>query len=144
MQDKNYTKLIATRACIYYTATTFALIFISWLISNNASLIMRPLSLILILPFSAFFAAANMLFRFSSMGTGTRLLCHFLLTFSGIIFFLYLPNMPENQKASGAFLFFLFLFILYAIVMGIIVYLKARAARLKRDSNTYTGVYKNK
>ena len=144
MQDMNYTKLIATRACIYYTATTLSLIFISWLISNSASLIMRPLSLIMILPFSAFFAAANMIFKYSSQGMGAKLFYHFLLTFSGIIFFLYLPNMPENQKPAGAFLFFLFLLVVYAIIMGIIIYLKARAARLKRDSNAYTGVYKNK
>ena len=144
MQDKNYTKLIATRACIYYTVTTLALVFLSWLISGDASLTLHPLALVLTLPFSAFFASANIIFRFSSYGMGLKLLFHFLLTFSGVIFFLYLPNMPENQKASGALLFFIFLFVVYVIVMGIIIFLKRRSANIKRDSNTYTGVYKNK
>ena len=59
MQKKDYLKKIWLSACVYYTATTFLLIFLFWLISDDITRAMHPVALMLILPFSICFAAAN-------------------------------------------------------------------------------------
>ena len=144
MSTNGYLKKICGRACVYYTVTTFVLILFSWLISGNVGNFMHPISLMLVYPFSAFFAAANLIFREGSMGTAGKVFSHYALLFSGIFFFLYLPNKTSSQKASGALLLFLLLTVIYAMIMGIILYFKGRNQKLTRDQSTYTSVYKNK
>ena len=144
MSTKDYVKKIGGRACVYYTLTTFLLILFSWLISGGVGQFMHPISLLLVFPFAVFFAAANYIFKESGMGTAGKVLCHYLLTFSGILFFLYLPNKTSAQRASGALLLFLLLSLIYAVIMALILYFKGRSQKLTRDHSTYTSVYKRK
>lgn len=137
-------KKICLWACVYYTATTFLLIFLFWLISNDITRAMHPVALMLVLPFSLFFATANYICKETKLGTAAKVFLHYALTLGGIWLFLFLPNKSEGQSASGAFLLFLLLTVIYALIMGVVLYMRARIGRIARDSAAYTGVYKNK
>ena len=144
MKNNNYFKSICLHACVYYTITTFLLIFLFWLVSNDITRAMHPVSLMLILPFSLGFAAANALFQYEKMTTWTRVLSHYAITMASIWCFLFLPNKAEDQPASGALILYLILTLIYAIVMGIVLYYKGRIKRITREKSKYTSVYKNK
>lgn len=146
MSAKDISKKIAIHACIYYTATTFLLIFLFWLISNDIGRAMHPVALICVLPFSVCFAAANVYFRHANEKTGMalRVAVHYALTMAGFWLFLFLPNKSSEQTGAGAFMLFMIVTLLYAIVMGFILYFKARIRRVKRDEAKYTSVYKKK
>ena len=144
MQKKDYLKKIWLSACVYYTATTFLLIFLFWLISNDITRAMHPVALMLILPFSIFFATANTLFKYTSLAEWIKVLLHYTLTMTGIWCFLFLPNKADGQTAGGAFILYMVLTLIYAIIMGIVLYMRGRIKRITREETKYTSVYKKK
>lgn len=139
---KNYLGAIFKSACIYYTVTTFLLIFLFWLVSNDITRAMHPVALMLILPFSLLFATANTIFRESSLDLWIKVICHYTITMLGLMLCLYLPNKAPDARATGALALFLVLSLIYAIVMGAVLYLRARLFKVERDEKPYTGVYK--
>lgn len=141
--EKNF-KRICLHACVYYTVTTFLLIFLFWLISDDITRAMHPVSLMLILPFSLGFAAANTLFQYAKWATWIRVLLHYALTMASIWCFLFLPNKAEGQSASGALILYLILTLIYAIVMGVVLYYRGRIKNITREKSKYISVYKNK
>ena len=144
MQKKDYLKKISLAACVYYTAAVFAILFIYWLINADLSRGLHPVSLILILPFSFCFAAANTLFAHAFRSTATKVMVHYMLTIGGIWLFLFLPNMREGQSASGAFILFLVFTVVYVLIMAAVLSFRSRMKRITRDESEYVSVYGNK
>ena len=141
MQAKEAAKKVAVRTCVYFTVTTFVILIVNWIMAGLQNG-MRPLALILILPFSLCFAIANVLLRYGKLQRALAVVLHYILTVGGVFLCLYLPMRQPGSTASGAFLFFALLTLLYALVMGVIGIVKGRAGRLKSDSKDYKSVYK--
>ncbi len=141
MQKISYLKKIGCHACIYYTVTTFLLIFLFWLISDDITRAMHPVALMLILPFSLCFAAANVLFQYSRLAPWLKVVLHYAITMLGIWLFLFLPNKAEGQSGSGAFILYLVLSFIYALIMGVTLYMRGRIKRITREESKYTSVY---
>ena len=90
MNKKDIWGRILRSACVYYTITTFLLIFLFWLISNDITRAMHPVALMLILPFSIVFSAANKLFATKTIARWKRVLSHYAITMAGVFLFLFL------------------------------------------------------
>ena len=144
MQKKDYLKKIWLSACVYYTATTFLLIFLFWLISDDITRAMHPVALMLILPFSVCFAAANTLFKYAGFAEWIKVLLHYAITMASIWCFLFLPNKANGQTAGGAFILYMVLTVIYAIIMGVVLYMRGKIKRITREETKYTSVYKKK
>lgn len=142
MQKKDIFKQILQKACIYYTVTTFLLIFLFWLISNDITRAMHPVALMLIFPFSIFFATANKIFTSKRLARWQRVLSHYALTMIGLFLFLFLPNKAKGQQAGSAFLLLFILTLIYAAIMGTVLFYEARAAKLSSEKTEYKSVYK--
>ncbi|MBE6604495.1 MAG: hypothetical protein E7639_02165 [Ruminococcaceae bacterium] len=142
-EKKSIVAHILRLSCIYYTITTFLLIFLFWLISNDITRAMHPVALMLILPFCICFAAANTLWSSAVLSGFPALLVHYALTIGSIWLFLFLPNKNPDAQASGALILFLALTLIYAVVMGFVVFMRRRIKHLTRESSEYTSVYKN-
>ena len=142
MQKKDYLKKIWLNACVYYTVTTFLLIFLFWLISDDITRAMHPVALMLILPFSLCFAAANTVFKHAKFAKWGKVLLHYAITMAGIWLFLFLPNKSDGQTASGALILYIVLSLIYAVIMGVVLYLQGRINRVTREEAKYTSVYK--
>ena len=130
---------IALMSCVYYTASVFLILLLSAIVSRDLSHGVKPVSLILILPFAVLFAAANYLYRHAAFGKFWRLLLHFILTVGGAFCFLYLPNRGDGGR-GGVLL--LVLTVLYAVIMGTVLLIGARVRRVTRDESDYQSVYK--
>ena len=141
MQANEAIKKIAVRTCVYFTVTSLLILAVNWVLTGLPEG-MRPLALILILPFSLCFAAANVLLRYSKLQKALVIVLHYILTVGGIFLCLYLPIRQPGSTASGAFLFFALLTLIYAVVMAVVGVFKNRANRLKRDRKDYKSVYK--
>ena len=141
-ESKNYLGIIFKNACIYYTVTTFLLIFLFWLISDDITRAMHPVALMLILPFSLLFASANTLFCAAKMDTWLKVICHYSITMLALMLCLYLPNKASDARPMGALALLLALSVIYAVIMGIVLTLRARLFRVERDEKAYTSVYK--
>ena len=144
MEKKSCLKKILLDTCVYYTAVTFFVLFLFFLINADLSRGVHPVSLILFLPFSFCFAAANYFFRFAKSGTALKVLVHYTLTLGGIWLFLFLPNKSADQPASGAFILFVTLSVLYAVVMASILVIRGRYKRVSCDESEYESVYNKK
>lgn len=138
----NRIKKIALDSCVYYTVSTFLVLFLYFVLNTDLAEGVQPLALIAILPFSILFAIANTIFRHTSLDRWARLLIHYTLTVGGSFLFLYLPNKDPQQTASQSALLFLVFTILYALVMGAVLIVSSRIARVKRDEANYHSVYK--
>lgn len=142
-KNQNFKKIFLN-ACVYYTATTFLLIFLFWLISDDITRAMHPVALMLILPFSLGFSAANNLLQYEKMGLWSRVILHYAITMASIWCFLFLPNKAKGQSAAGALILYLILTLLYAVIMGVFLYFKGRIKRITREESKYISVYKKK
>jgi len=142
MQRKELLKRIMLSACVYYTVTTFLLIFLFWLFAGDITRAMHPVALMLILPFCVCFATANRIFKSQKLARWQRVLTHYAITMASIFLFLFLPNKAKGQPVGGAFLLLLILTLIYALIMGTILFFSARVARISREESTYTSVYK--
>ena len=144
MRPADYLKKIAVHSCIYYTASTFCILFLYWAVNADLSRGMHPGALFFILPFSVCFACANIIWKSEKLKTAARLFLHCLLTLGGIWLFLYLPNKEGSANGSQSLILFVVFLLLYFIVMGTILIVKSRIKRIKRDTSNYTGVYNKK
>ena len=142
MNAKDYLKKIALNSCVYYTAATFFVLFLYFALNLDLSGGMQALALIAILPFSICFASANTIYRYATMPKWLCVMIHYVLTVGGAFLFLYLPNKDPQQSAKQALILFLVFSILYAIIMGAILLVSGRVARVKRDEEKYHSVYK--
>ena len=129
-------------ACVYYTVTTFILIFLFWLVSNDITRAMHPIALMLVLPFAICFATANTLWKRATFKGFLAVLVHYALTIGGIWLFLFLPNKNTDSQASGALILFLVMTLIYALIMGGVVYMRRRIGHMTRETSEYTSVYK--
>lgn len=144
MKKNHILKKIFLNACVYYTITTFLLIFLFWLISNDITRAMHPVALMLVLPFSLGLSAANKLFQYEKMGLWARVMLHYSITMASIWCFLFLPNKAPGQSAAGALILYLILTLLYAVIIGVFLYFKGRIKRITREESKYISVYKKK
>jgi len=144
MKPIDYVKKIALHTCVYYTAVTFFLLFLYWLLNLNLNRGMNPIALICILPFSLCFAAGNICMTCSPLKTYLKLILHYLLTVGGAFLCLYLPNRAEGQTAAQGFVLFVALSVFYIVVMGVIGFVRARIRRVDREEKAYLDVYKKK
>ena len=142
MSTKDYAKKIALGTCVYYTAATFLILFLYFVINVDLSAGVNPVALITILPFAFMFSVANVVYRHTELKFVARLLLHYALTVGGAFTCLYLPNKSPEQKTAGAILLFLIFTILYFAIMSIIWITNARIKRVKRDEAKYHSVYK--
>ncbi len=138
----DYIVHISVRSCIYFTATTFLILFLYLLLNADLSAGVNPVALVAILPFSVLFACANTLYKYAKMDTWVRVLCHYALTVGGAFVCLYLPNKAADQTAAGSFVLFLAFTLIYLFIMGPVVYVGARVRRVNRDQSKYHSVYK--
>ena len=141
MQAKEWIQKILVRTCVYFTVTTFVILIVNWIMAGLTNG-MRPLALVMILPFSLCFATGNVLLRYGKLQRALAVVLHYILTVGGIFLCLYLPIRPQGATAAGAFLFFALLTLLYAVIMGAVGIVKGRAGRLKSDAKEYKSVYK--
>ena len=141
MEIRHYLKKIALSTCVYYTAVTFFVLFLFFLINADLSRGVHPVSLILFLPFSLCFATANTYFRHAKQGIFLKVLVHYVLTLGGTWLFLFLPNKADDQPASSAFILFVALSVLYAVIMTVILVIRSRFKRVTREESEYVSVY---
>lgn len=142
MSTKEYLKKICSHTGIYFTISTLLLILFHIIVNNDLTRGVHPGSQALLLPFSFLFATANILFRHSTVKAWARVVLHYTLTVVGTFCCLYLPNRADNTTASKGFVFFFAITIIYAIVMGIILGVRSRINRVKRDEAHYKSIYK--
>ena len=142
MNTKDYVKKIALGTCVYYTAATFLVLFLYFALNLDLSGGMQALALIAILPFAFCFSAANTLYRHATLPRWLRVIVHYALTVGGAFLFLYLPNKDPQQTAKQALILFLVFSILYAMIMGVVLLVGGRVARVKCDEEKYHNVYK--
>ena len=142
MNTKQILKKIALGSCVYYTAVTFFVLFLYFVLNFDLADGMQALALIAILPFSIFFASANTLYRHATLAKWLRVLLHYVLTVGGAFVFLYLPNKDPQQTGKQALILFLVFTVLYALIMGTILVISGRIHRVKRDEGKYHNVYK--
>jgi hypothetical protein len=142
MNAKDYAKKIALGTCIYYTAATFLILFLYFVLNVDTTLGVQPVILIAILPFAFFFAVANTIYRHTELEIGWRILIHYTLSVGGAFLFLYLPNKDPAQSSAAALLLFLIFTLIYFLIMGTIWTIRARIKRVKRDEAKYYKVYK--
>ena len=142
MNTKDYAKRIALGTCIYYTAATFLILFLYFVLNVDTTMGVQPVILLAILPFAFFFSVANTIYRHTEINFGWKVLIHYLLVVGGTFLFLYLPNKDPQQRASFALILFLLFTVVYFLVMGTIWTIKARIKRVKRDESKYHSVYK--
>lgn len=142
MNAKDTAKHIFLYSCVFYTAATFLVLFLYFLLNKNLSAGMNVGALVMIYPFSLAFSAANFIYRHTKMSGGLRFTFHFLLTVSGLFFFLYLPNRNPEVRASSSFIMLLVFAILYLLIMGSILLVKHRIKSVTKSEEHYHGVYK--
>ena len=142
MNAKDYAKKIALGTCIYYTAATFLILFLYFVLNVDTTLGVQPVILIAILPFAFFFAVANTIYRHTELEIGWRILIHYTLSVGGAFLFLYLPNKDPAQSSAAALLLFLIFTLIYFLIMGTIWTIRARIKRVERDEAKYYKVYK--
>ncbi len=142
MNAKEVVKRIALGSCVYYTAVTFLVLFLYFVLNLDLADGMQALALIAILPFSVLFASANTIYRHTALAKWLRVIIHYVLTVGGAFVFLYLPNKDPQQTGKQALLLYLVFTVLYAIVMGTVLIISGRIHRVKRDEGNYHNVYK--
>lgn len=142
MSTKDYLKKICFHTCLYFTAATLVLLLISIIVNNDLTRGIHPGNQALLLPFALLFAVANVLFGHGTFKIWIRVVLHYALTFIGIFCCLYLPSREDNTSPSQGFIFFLAITIIYAIVMGVLLGIRARIKRVTRDAAHYKSVYK--
>ena len=142
MSTKDYAKKIALGTCVYYTAATFLILFLYFVINVDLSAGVNPVALITILPFAFMFSVANVIYRHTELRFVARMLLHYALTVGGAFTCLYLPNKSPEQQTAGAILLFLIFTVIYFAIMSVIWILNARIKRVKRDEAKYHSVYK--
>ena len=142
MSTKEYLKKICSHTGLYFTAATLLLILFNVIVNNDLSRGIHPGSQALLLPFSLIFATANMMFRYGTFKIWERTVLHYVMTVFSVFCFLYLPNLSDGKTASQGFAFFCIVSVIYIIIMGVILGLRARINRVKRDEAHYKSVYK--
>ena len=142
MNTKEFFKRIALGSCVYYTAVTFLVLFIYFILNFDLADGMQALALIAILPFAVCFASANTIYRHTSLAKWLRVMIHYMLTVGGAFLFLYLPNKDPQQSGKQGLILYLVFTLLYAIVMGIVLAVSGRIHRVTRDEGKYHNVYK--
>ncbi len=144
MAVKDYLKKIGIHTCIYYTVATFFLLFLYFVLNRDLSVGLQVLPQICILPFALLFAIANVVFKYASFSVTWRVVLHYALTLGGSMLCLYLPNKDPQAGGNQALVLFIALSVLYAVIMGVILGLRARIKRVTRDATRYTGLYRDK
>ena len=144
MESKAMLKHIAIFTCVYYTATTFFILLLYFILNNDLTNGVHPLALVCFLPFSLAFSCANTIYTKTALSLFPRLSLHYLLTVGGAMLFLYLPNKVADQKATAGLLLWLVLTVVYALIMGVILGVKSRIKRVEREAAPYQDVYKKK
>ena len=142
MNSKDYAKKIALATCVYYTAATFFILFLYFVLNVDTTLGVQPVILLSILPFAFFFSVANTVYRHTLIRFGWKALIHYVLTVGGAFLFLYLPNKDPQQRGSVMLILFLLFTVVYFLIMGTIWTIKARIKCVKRDEAKYHSVYK--
>lgn len=143
MSAKDYLKRICIHACIYFTATTFLLLFLYFALSLDLTSGIHPLAQVCILPFSFLLAVANIFFKYATdWGMGWRVSIHYALTLGGAFLCLYLPNKVDTATSSQGLILFVVMTVLYAVIMGIILGVRARIRRVTRDESHYKSLYR--
>ena len=142
MNSNDFAKKIAVGTCIYYTAVTFFILFLYFALNADLSAGLQPVALISILPFSFCFSVANTVYRHTTWKGWVRLLFHYFLTVVGAFVCLYLPNKSAQQQTAASMLLFLVFTVIYFVIMGTILAIRARIKRVKRDEAIYHSVYK--
>jgi predicted membrane protein len=142
MNTKDYLKKICFHTCLYFTAATLLLLLVSIIVNNDLTRGIHPGNQALLFPFALLFALANILFQYGAFKTWIRVVLHYALTILSVFCCLYLPNREANASASQGFKFFLAITIIYAIIMGVLLGVRARIKRVTRDAAHYKSVYK--
>ena len=138
----NYFKKICAHAGLYFTAATFALILFSLIFNMDLTHGVNPIAQMLILPFALLFATGNVQYKYASYSLIYRVFIHYILTVVGAFCLLYLPNRTGTANASQGVILYIALTVFYAIVMGVVLGVSARAKKMQRDSKSYKKLYK--
>lgn len=141
MSAKDYFKRILIHTCIYFTTTTFLLLFLYFALSLDLTSGIQPVAQICILPFSFLLAVANIFFKYATdWGIGWRVSIHYALTLGGAFLCLYLPNKGDAAAKQGLIIFVI-MTVLYAVVMSILLGISARIHRVTRDEARYKSLF---
>ena len=143
MSAKDYLKKILIHSCIYFSVTTFLLLFLYFALSLDLSTGIHPAAQICIFPFSFLLATANVFFKYAQdWGIGWRVSIHYCLTLGGAFVCLYLPNKTDGATGSQGLVLFVVMTVLYAVIMGVILGIRARIDRVTRDTTRYKSLYR--
>ena len=144
MSAKDYLKKILIHSCIYFTAATFLLLFLYFALSLDLSAGIHPAAQICIFPFAFLLATANVFFKYAlDWGIGWRVSIHYCLTRGGAFICLYLPNKTDGATGSQGLVLFVVMTVLYAIIMGTVLGVRARIHRVVRDESKYKSLYRS-
>lgn len=141
MNAKDYFKKICTHAAYYFTAATLLLILFYIIFSMDLTRGIHPGAQALLLPFALLFATANVQYKYAGYSMIYRVCIHYLLTVVGAFCLLYLPNRQGTANASQGLILYIALTLFYAIVMGVVIGVAARAKKVKRDGKAYRQLY---
>ena len=142
MIAKDFFKKICIHTCFYFTAATLLLILFGLAVNQDLSRGIHPGAQALLLPFSFLLATANIQFKYADFHIAGRTAIHYALTMFGTMCCLYLPNKNAGAGGSQGLILFVALSAIYAIIMGIVLGIRARIKRVTRDESRYKSVYK--
>ncbi len=129
--------------CRAYTVTAvlMLLLLLSVAGSFNALGGINPKSFLLLLPFAAGIALANVIYTRERPTHGVRLTLHAVICVLSAYLFLYLPSGTEGSTGMK-FLMLVLIVLIYWLVMGVYLALTAAYRRARPSGEAYRNVYK--
>lgn len=129
--------------CRAYTVTSALMILLLLSLAGSFDALggINPRSFLLILPFAAGIALANVIYTLDKMTHGVRLCMHAVICVLSAYLFLYLPSGTEGSTGMK-FLMLLLVVLIYWLVMGIFLALSAAHRRAKPAGEEYQSVFK--
>ncbi|MBR6727450.1 MAG: DUF3021 family protein [Clostridia bacterium] len=139
-------KRIGIHTSVYFTVMTAFVLLINCIYSSTGfyEVSFSNYRVLCFLPFSALFAFANVNFKYAKSSTAVRTLIHFVLTVGGFFVFFYLPYRTQDSSLEMAFAMAAIMILIYWIIMGIFLGLRARFLQIDRDSKQYKSLYRKK
>ena len=132
---------VMTQACIIFTCLVLLVFLIGSAVPTFGNAI-ELRNILVIFLFSILFAAANLLLRIEKMAIVLRVLAHFAATALGF-YVVFILIAAKATAPSAVFVMLLFYTIVYAILMGVYLFLFRTISQTKEEKKTiYERIYK--
>jgi hypothetical protein len=143
MTFKGFIKKTLAHACSYFTLIMLIYIILAAIVNvGEDKLFLEASRTVLFFFFSLFWACANVIFSFKTLGGGVRLIIHYLIMLFSFYAFLLLPL--ATLKASGYFVGVIVFSIVYFATMGIIHLISTKFKANVESSEKYEKQFSKK